>query len=93
MTNPISNIQLTHFTHSLHIFTNYIIQFNSIPTHQQYLTHSQAKQIDNINHYYNLHLYNILNTSQNPVPDLYKYYLNKIKISNYSTPPSYYFKP
>ena len=93
MTNPISNIQLDYFYLSFNIFTNYIIKFNSIPTHQQYLTHTEAKQIDNLNYYYNLHLYNILNSKQNPIPELYKSHLNKIKISNYSTPPSYYFHP
>ena len=48
MTNPISNIQLDYFYLSFNIFTNYIIKFNSIPTHQQYLTHTEAKQLDNL---------------------------------------------
>ena len=44
-------------------------------------------------YYYNLHLHNILYPSKNPIPELYKLYLNKIKINNYKTPPNFVFTP
>ena len=31
--------------------------------------------------------------SQNPIPELYKLHLNKIKINNYKTPPNFQFTP
>lgn len=87
-----SNISLSEFSSTLKDFSNYIIEHNNIPTFIQYNV-NMTNITPNQAYYYNLHLYNILNPLKNPIPELYKLYLHKIKISNYKTPPNYEFTP
>ncbi len=87
-----STIELQNFSSTLKDFSNYIIEHNKIPTFIQFnvnMTIITPYQ----EYYYNLHLHNILYPSKNPIPELYKLYLNKIKINNYKTPPNFVFTP
>ena len=97
MSNIISNNSLKNFSSTLTLFSNYIIENNLIPTFSQYNIFIQTNNGPNLNidlpYYYNLHLHNILYQSKNPIPELYKLYLNKIKINNYKTPPNFVFTP
>ena len=97
MSNIISNNSLKNFSSTLTLFSNYIIKHNLIPTFSQYNIFIQTNNAPNLNinlpYYYNLHLYNILHPTLNPIPELYKLHLNKIKINNYKTPPNFQFTP
>ena len=95
----ITTFTLTNFANTLHDFTKYIIKHNLIPTFDQYRTlistSKATKSSFNIDqpYYYNLHSHNIININQNPTPEFYKIYLNKIKINNIKTPPNFHFIP